>query len=389
MQRLITVITGLSLAGCLPPPKDAGEVEDTDSDGATAATDDGATDDGATDDGATDDGGTATDGEPPEAEVEWTLELDPSGYIARMVRSPDGIVLAFQSDPLAPSTEVMEYSSAMALLWSQTLPDAGVTDLDALGGGEYLVAGATSMGVGTSEPTAWRVSCCSAVTSQTYPQTVDQSWIAVAEQRDDGIFLAIQSGPNEATFLLVPPALAPATTLATAPLSIFNGATTPSGKVLLRTDGGDVDLLYEVEPDGSGAGFGFGGFTGLVGTGDELTLMTFGEEQVEIRRFDENTWVPVAIPGFNQPYDEFVVDRHDRVVLVHAEGEPGGPGTLYLTEFGDDGVVARTLAIPHVQYAHAASSGVAVGEDGAIYLAVNENDLAGQRATYLHRIAPL
>lgn len=383
MQRLSIVMTALALAlgGCLPLPEDAGEVEPTESDGGASGMDTGAS-------GTADDTSETDDGTPAEAELDWTLELTSGGYINRMLRSPNGIVLVLQADPTAPEVEVREYSSTMELLWSQTLPNAGVGDLDALGGGEYLATGATIMS-GTTVPTAWRVSCCSAVASQTYPQELDNSSIVVAELREDGIFLAIQRNLYDATFLLTPPELAPAVTLASPPLTIYNGATTPSGNVLLRIDGGDTDMLYEVQPDGTGAGIGFGGITALVGTGDELTLMTFGEEQVEIQPFGADAWVSVAIPGFNHAYDEFVFDRHDRVVLVRSEGDPGEPTTLILTELGEDGVVARTLAIPHLQHEYASSSGVVVGEDGAIYLAVTESGPGEPIASYLHRIAPL
>jgi hypothetical protein len=385
-QRLITIIAALGCAACDPPAENAGELEPTESGTGSEA---GGSDGGSTVTDAAD--GSSETGElPPEATVEWALELGPDDLVTRMLRSPAGVVVAVQGDPAAPtpSSEVREYSSSMDLLWSHALVGGGIADLDALDDGEYLAVGSVLAGA-TSSPTAWRLSCCADVVTQTYPQSGEHSSIVVAERNGDGILLGIQDDAPVPYLMQVPLDLTPSVAGDSLPARIYGGATTPAGNVLLRLDAGDVDMFYEIEEDGSGSGFGFGGTTVLVGTGDELTFMTFGEDEVEIQPFGDDAWVTVPIPGFTYPYDELVLDRHERLVLVHHELDAEGPVTLYLTELGEDGVVARTLAIPHMQYEFASASGVAVGEDGAIYLAALEHDGEGASASYLLRIAPL
>ncbi|MCX4243542.1 hypothetical protein [Paraliomyxa miuraensis] len=384
MERLSIAIMGLALAGCFPSPKDAGEVESTESDGEASGTASG---------GATADGETQTDGEPSASDVEWTLELDPGFSVLRMIRTPAGVLVALQGDPSVPmaSSEVREYSSSMDLLWSAPLPNAGIGDLEDLGGGEFLAVGVSGES-GAYVPTAWRLSCCAAAVSQAYPQDpgADFAWAAAAELRGDGILLVIgrnEDGLEVAELVQIPLALSPPTSVDVLPTWVRGAARTPDGNVLLLGDGGDIDMFYEVGPGGVTEGFGFGGDIGMVGKGDELTLVEFGEDEVSLQPYGEEAWVQVPIPGFAGYYDEFVLDRHTRVGLVHREEDPTGP--LVLSEFGDDGVVVRTLALPHQQYDYASARAIAVGEDDAIYLAVGESQPGGGRVEFLHRIAPL
>jgi hypothetical protein len=193
---------------------------------------------------------------------------------------------------------------------------------------------------------------------------------------------------SSTTFMQASLELDPSSPLGPFDFTVLDGARTPSGNLLLQaSEGGAAYLLYEVEPDGTGSGYGPGQLTTLVGSGDDLTLMTFGPEQVAIQPYAGGAVVPVAIPGF--AFETSVADRRARFAIAHEEYDPAGSSTAHLTEFDEDGVVARTLVIPRFQYDYASPSAVAVGEDDAIYLAVHESEPGGLHATYLHRIAPL
>lgn len=391
---LVMITAALGSAACLPPAEDAGQVDPTEStDIGGEPTSTGMGDESSGNDGAP----------PTDAAFEWTLELEPDLYLLYMVRSPDGILVSFQSDPSLPEpySEVREYSSSMELLWSQTLPNAGVSDLEVIGDGELLVAGLSGA---TFEPTVWRMSCCSEMTSQIYPHDSEHAWIAGADLREDGLLLAIRvdGSPSDpfsttTTFLQIPLELGPATDLGTGTLDVRQTARGPLDTVVLLVDSGtSSDSLSEVGPAGfDGSGYGIGQRLLLVGKGDDLTVMSLLEDEVRIQPFggieglSEGEWASVSTPGFAAFYDEvFAVDRHERVVLVHSEEELDG-STMSLVEFDDDGVVARSLIVPHLQHAFAGAGPVAVGEDDAIYVAVVESDREGSSVQYIHRIAPL
>jgi hypothetical protein len=390
MRRMLSTLAILPLAACLPPAGDAGEVDPTESSSTTG---------GGTE---ANDESSGTAGAPADAAFEWTLEIEPDLYLLYMVRTPDGILVSFQSDPSLPEpySEVREYSSSMELLWSQTLPNAAVSDLEVVGDGEFLVAGVSGA---TFEPTVWRLSCCSEMTSQTYPHDSEYASIAGADLHEDGLLLAIrvdgspfEPWTTETTFLQVPLELGPATELAIDSVDVGQTARAPSGSVVLLMADGLFGHLSELGPEGVEQPiYGINTRLLLVGKGDELTVMSLLEDEVRIQPFGgrdalvEGEWVSVSTPGFAAYYDEvFAVDRHERLVLVHTEDEPDG-SSMNLVEFDDDGVVARSLIIPHQQYAYSGASAVAVGEDDAIYVAVGENDLEGSSAQYIHRIAAL
>lgn len=372
VQRILSTFVVLSsMTACLPPPKDAGEAEST---GTPSA-----------------DGVVGSD-----ADIEETLAVEPGLWIARMVPSPEGVVVALQNDGgTPPFVEVRAYSSSLELLWSRTLPDAAVTDLDDLGGGEYLVSGLTSIGETadgqrSAAPAVWRVSCCADVQSQTYPQMEPWAKIAVAEPYDGGLLLVGQEDSGASWLAQAPLELIPAQGLGPLPGMVFDGARTPEGEMIVRIDGAAAGGLVLVEiGDGVGPSIAVDEPIDLVGTGDELTLMRYGSEEVELQAYGEEEWVKAPVPGFHPGQDDHVFDRQERVVIVHQEGASEGPATLHLTELEDDGTLVRTLEIPRLQHDRAGATAVAVGEDGAIYLSVSELDAAGTFAHYLHRIAPL
>lgn len=388
MQRSSILITSLALTACLRLP----EGEDlTDSGGSGT----GASDAEGTDPGATDaaDGTTEADDPPAGADIDWSLELGSGLSVFTMLRSPAGVVVVLQGDPY-PETihaEVVEVSSSMESLWSKTLAHAWVSDIEALGDGEYVLGGSAQADpMGPTLPTAWRLSCCAEVVGQTYPQETDEpAWVSVAAPHGDEILLVIDHGQSSATFLHAPAALYPTTALGSVDFAVHVGARTQSGSVLLAgsRDGNDR-LLYEVEPDGAGAEQGLGQPTALVGSGDDLTLMTFAAEQVGIRPYAGGAEVPVTIPGFDD--EEYTpAARRERIVLAYRQVEPAGGTTTHVAEFDDDGALVRTLALPRLQHDYAAPTAVEVGEDDAVYVAVGESEPAGGRVVYLHRIAPL
>lgn len=388
MQRVLTMmIAALVPAACLPPPEDAGEVDPTETSGA----------DGGASVTGSDDESSGMDGAPPaDVDLDWSLELDPGLWVLHMTRTPQGVLVAFRSDPGAPApyAEVREYSSTMELLWSAPLPNATISDLEVLGDGEVLAVG-TSGGFGELVPTAWRLSCCAAAVVQSYPQDPYYANISAAALRGDGILLVIHRSGDDghpvSDLVQVPLSLSPATSVELLPISIYEAARMADGNVLLRGRGhlDSSTFFYEVGPEGVDEGFSFGGAFGMIGKDDELTLMSFAEDVVAVQPFGENEWVQVPVPGLVADDGRFRLDRHARVAFVHGEGDSVGPSTLTLTEFDDDGVVARTLTIPHLQYEHADAHAIAVGEDDAIYLAVGESELGVGAAEYLHRIAPL
>jgi hypothetical protein len=387
MQRLLSMITIAALvpAACLPPPEDAGEVDPTGSDGGTHG--------GEGSGSGGEDGSSESGGVPADADIDWTLEIEPGLSIVRLLRTANGVLVALHGDPSVPEpySEVREYTSDMTLAWSRPLPNAAIVDLEDLGGGEYLAAG-VSGDSGSFEPTLWRVSCCAEVTSQTYPHPSDHADVSV-ELRGSDILLVISvlTGSlslDEATFLQIPLALGPAIDLGTEYLQVKQAARTPADSVLLLVEAGDADMLSDYGPAGYTGGYGVGTRMVLVGKGDELTVMSLLEDEVAIQAFGDDEWVSVPIPGFAAYYDAFAVDRHERVVLVHMEDDGEGSSS-HLVEFDDAGVVVRSLTLPHVQHDHSNAQLVAVGEDDAIYLGVTEGTPGVGTAQYLHRIAPL
>ena len=380
MKRTTLLMTWLGSVACLPPAEDAGQIDPTesgDAGGTTASSDESSGTNGVT--------------PPVGADIEATLELGSDHAIVRMIRTQNGVLAAVQS--FAPGdigAEVREYSPSLELLWSVPLPGASVYDLEDLGGGEFLAVGSSATPDGES-PTAWRISCCHDPVSQQYPQDPDYAWIIAAEPRGDGLLLAIVSGFQDAVLLQVPLALAPATEVDLVDAIVYDAVLTPQDTVLLRVDGGDGDLFYEVEEDGLHGGTGYGERTILLGKRDDLTFMRFGEGEVAIMPYggSGSDWVEIPTPGFVASYDEFTADRHERLVIVHGETDVDDVSPLALVEFDDDGTTARTLGIPPVQYERIGLPVVAVGEDQAIYLGTSEHDEGGQGMGYLHRIAPL
>lgn len=382
MQRTTLVMTLLGSAACLPPAEDAGQVDPTESGSAgdTVATT-----------APSDETSGADDAPPPgDADIESSIEIEPELRVVHMIRAPDGILVALAGEAAEPGSyysEVRAYSSSLELSWSQQLPDALISDLEDLGGGEYLAAGSSGADL---DATLWRLSCCGESSSHTYLQGTPNLWVVGADLHGDGIFLAV-GGLEQTALLHVPLELGPATDLGTEHQWVYQSASTPSGTVLLRVDAGDFDGLDEIGPDGPLGGFAIDERSALVGKGDELTLMSFDEDQVAIQPFGEegDEWVTVPTPGFAAYYDDYVVDRHERVVLIHREDEPDGSSSATIVEFDDDGVVARTLGVPRLQYDGVYPNVVTVGEDHAIYVALTEQTPDVGSVQYIHRIAPL
>jgi hypothetical protein len=386
MQRLLIAIAALLPAACLPPAEDAGEVDPTGSSG-------GPEDDGTPGSGEGDES-SESGGLPAEVDIDWTLEIEPDLAIFRLLRTTDGVLVALQGDPSAPEpyAEVREYTSDMTLAWSQPLPNATIVDLEDLGGGEYLAAGVSEVS-GSSEPTLWRVSCCAEVASQTYPHPSQYGDVSVELRGSEILLMVLERmgslSIDEVTFLQIPLELGPATDLGMEYMTLKHAARTASDSVLLLVEAGDADMLSDYGPEGYTGGDGVGTRMALVGKGDELTVMSLLEDEVEIQPFGGgDEWVSVSIPGFAAYYDGFTVDRHERVVLVHMEYEDDGSSS-HLVEFDDAGVVVRSFTVPHVQYDYSSAELIAVGEDDAIYLGVGESTPGVGRAQYLHRIAPL
>lgn len=382
MQRTTLVMTLLGAAACLPPAEDAGQVDPTES---------GSAGDGAATTAAGDES-SGGDGAPPpgDADLDATIEIEPNLSVVHMIRTSDGILVALAGDTGGPGSyysEVRAYSSSLELSWSQQFPGALISDLEDLGGGEYLAAGSAGMELAA---TLWRLSCCSESASQAYLQGTPNVWVVGADRLGDGIFLAV-GGQDQTALLHVPLELGTATDLGTEHQWVYQTASTPAGTVVLRVDAGDFDGLDEIGLDGPMGGFAIDPGSALVGKGDELTLMSFDEDRVEIQAFGEegDAWVTMPTPGFAAYYDDYVVDRHERVVLIHREEEPDGSASATLVEFDDDGVVARTLRVPHLQYDGMTLDVVTVGEDHAIYLALTEQTPDADRVQYIHRIAPL
>lgn len=388
MQRpLLIALVALAPSACLPAPKDAGQAEsvgaDTDPDPTTGNFTAGSST--SPDDGASETGPAPED---PGTDVEWSLELDATGSIFRMIRSPDGVVAVLQAnDPLAPSAELFEVTADMDVAWSKPLPDSWVADLDPVGGGGYLLAGQKVM-AGMPVATAWRMSCCDdfEITSSPLQNDVPAAFM-VAELLDDGILLAIEDDSDVASFIRITFELSVYEPIGSLPLQVLGGARTPSGDVALRgSEGGDVYVLYEMASDGSGSAVGSSELTMLVGEDDGLALMTFGNEQLFIQPYEGGAILPVAVPGLSLA--SFAADRRERFAFAFSHEAPDGSATVHVSEFDETGAVLREIVIPGV-HGDAAPTAVVVGEDDAIYVAVREDDLGGGAATILHRIAPL
>lgn len=202
--------------------------------------------------------------------------------------------------------------------------------------------------------------------------------------------MVIDDGEVPASFVQTEPhTLAPASFEGSLDMRVLDASRTPGGNVILQaSEGGDAHLLYEVEHDGTGSGWGPGQLTTLVGEDDGLRLMSFGNEEIAIEELAGGPVVPVPVPGFS-PQRAFVADGRVRLVFAHDQEDPAGGSSVHLTEFTDDGQVSRTLVLPHPQHPYATPTAIAVGEDDAIYVAVAEHDGGGQATTWLHRITPL
>lgn len=363
------------MPACLPLPEDAGEVDEpTGSSGQLPPDETSAGDP------------TDTSGDPAD-ESEWSLELEPGTTIMQMVRSPSGVVLVLQSDPIAPAATVMEISSTMDPLWSIDLPTAWVSDLAALDDGTYVMAG-TSAPMDTTVPTAWRLSCCGNLDQTVeFPANDELSGFVVSQPLADGLLLAHTNGAQTEVIR---------TTLDlvtqwsdTLPFFAWSGAPTSTGSVILAgSEGGAAHLIYEIEPDGPGLGVGNGQNQAPVGAGPELVLMTAGYEQVWFEPHDGGAVVAAALPGFTG--FEYVADRKDRFGLAFSVTEDTG-STAHVAEFGADGAVLREFVVPPLALDYVTPSAVAVGDDDAIYVATYEVTLGGGAAVIprLYRFAPL
>jgi hypothetical protein len=377
MQRTLILALALGPAACLPPPQDAGDVDPTGSAGPGGAT---------VSDGSAD-GGTETQGAPTHADVEWSLVLPSDAPIHRMIRSPQGVVAVMQGD----DAEVVEISASMDELWSVTLDQGHVLDLDALGDGGYVLAGSSAPPpANVPVPTAWTLSCCGASTGQAeHPALAPDSFL-VGKPLAGGLYLVIEHGSAPAGFMHSPLEPGPALSEGELLFAVIKGTVTPAGSVLLSaTEGGDPKWLYQVEPDGSGDWYGADGFTSFVGSGADLTLVRYGNDHmIGIRPYAGGSAVWVPVPGFD--YSNIYLARHEHIVAVYLSDEPEYDGIVRMTEFEDDGTILRTVIIPNVQDPPMLTA-VAVGEDGAIYVAVREGVMVDESlgTAYLHRIAPL
>ncbi len=378
------IIAALASTACLPPAQDAGEAESTGvGDGGLGSSDTHEDTDEATRGSEGTDGG-ATGTVPADPSVDWSLELDSTVSIHRMIRSPAGVVAVLQGED---SAELVEVSAGMEIWWSRDLFDSWVADIEALGGGTYVLAGHNVM-VDVPVATAWRMSSGDPGYTVSSPLGAAMPGaFVVLEPHGDGFFVAFDDGSPTAGFMRLTGDLTIPTELEPQGFRVLDGEVTSMGNVLLQaSEGGGADLLYEVAVDGTGSGYGPGQRTMLVGEGEDLTLLTFGNEQLGIQAYDGGAVVPVAVPGLS--LESFAVDRRERFAFAFRMEEAGG-STVHVTEFDETGAVLRELVLPSLYHDQASPTALAVGADDAIYVAVAEDDGAGANATVLHRIAPL
>lgn len=381
MRRLTILLLSLGATACLPPPQDAGEVdESSDGSGGGPGGDSGTGETMGDPTETTDPSETTGD---PGMGAEWSLELEPDTTSFLMVRSPNGVVLVLQSDPSAPEATVMEISSSMQQLWSIDLPTAWVSDLTALDDGTYVLAG-TSAPAGTVLPTAWRLSCCGNLDlAVEFPAGDEPSGFMVAQPLAEGLLLA-QSDGMETEVMRTTLDLVPEWS-ATLPFYAYGGAPASAETVLLAGLEGTAHLLYEIGADGPGVSWSDGQSHYPVGTGEDLVLMTPGFEQVWFEPHDGGDVVAVSLPEFTD--FEYVVDRRERFGLAFRITEESG-SIVHLVEFDAAGTVFRDIVVPPDSSDHIAASAVAVGTDDAIYLAVYEVSPGTVTIPRLLRFAP-
>lgn len=373
VRRSFFLVLSLSTLACLPPPQDAGEVDEPTGSSGQLPPDETSTGD------PTNTSGDSVD------EPEWSLELEPGTTINQMVRSPSGVVLVLQSDPTAPEATVMEISSTMDPLWSIDLPTAWVSDLAALDDGTYVMAG-VSAPLGTPVPTAWRLSCCGNLDQAVeFPTGDELSGFVVSQPLAEGLLLAHSNGTQTEVMR---------TTLdlvtqwsSTLPFYAHGGAPTSTGTVLLAgTEGGSATLIYEIEADRPGLGMSNGQNQYPVGAGPELVLMTAGYEQVWFQPHDGGAVVAVPLPGFTG--FEYVADRKERFGLAFSVTEDTG-STAHVAEFAADGAVLREVVVPPLSLDYVTASAIVVGTDDAIYLGTYEITPGNSVIPRLYRFAPL
>lgn len=384
MQRLLLTIAAFGSAACLPPAEDAGQVD-------SSATDTAGEDPTESDGDST--AADGTEGEPPvDSSVDWSFEVDPQGRVYDMVRSPDGIVLVIQSeDSGEPGAVLREYGSDMELLWSKGVPSGQIRDLDALGDGMYLLAGRMKMDDG-DHPSLWLQSCCDAfddvmslIDAMPSDVPVDATF---AEPLAEVVLAGVEvDGIMPTTMFQMPLELTPKTNLGPQSLVVIDDATTASGSLLLQVEQDGNPALYEVAPDGTGTLTMLDELAVPVGSGEDLTLLTLGDEALGLQPYGGGAVVPVAMPGFEP--GAFVVDRRERFAFAYSEAQPEGGSLVHVVEFGEDGVVLRELDLPRQRYVDGRPTALVVGEDDAIYVATRENNEGSLHATFLHRIAPL
>lgn len=394
MQRLfLTVVAALVPTACLPPPQDAGEAETTGSESGGAS---GSSDDATT---GADSGGESAGAEGPlDPDMEWPLELDvdPNAYIYPMVASPDGVVAVLQGQ--ATTTELFEVSSSIELLWSRTFDDTAIDALTPMGGGQYLLGGTVMMASGNT-PSAWRLSCCVGSEYQTFPLMPSDSpaTIAAIEPYAGGIFMAaslVEGAGELAAFMRTELDFFPdlESELGTYEGFVMGSARTPSGGVMVTVMANGHYMRYEVALDGTVTESELDQLTALVGSGDDLMSMTFGSHELHLQPYGGGPEVEVPISEIDFQTAGFVYGRGEHLAFVHDFSLPGGGSTMRLTEFDESGTVLRELDIPHTldDHSHCLPSAVAVAEDGAIYVAMNEYvPDGGATAVLIHRIDPL
>jgi len=400
---VVMITTALGLVACLPPAEDAGQVDPTGSTSGGGTSGSGTSDPGT---GGPDLETTGSDpgddsggpGAPIDPDMEWPLELDFDGYIFPMVASPDGVVGVLQGSLTVTAAELFEVSSSMEVLWSRTLDDASIEALTPMGGGQYLLGGTIKMASGNT-PTGWRLSCCVGSEYTFFPLMPSENVASIA---------AIQ--PHAGGILMVASLAEGAGMLATfmqteldfgydldSELGTYDGwvtgsARTPSDSVVVAAQVDGHYVFFEVALDGTITQSELDQLTTFVGSGDDLVLMTFGSQELHLEPYGGGPVVDVPISEIDFQTASFVWGRGEHFAFVHNFELPEGGSTMHLTEFDASGTVLRELDVPHMldEHSHCTPTAVVVGEDGAIYVAMNEHVSGGGPSNLLiHRIEPL
>jgi hypothetical protein len=332
--------------------------------------------------------------------MEWPLELDaPGAYIFPMVASPDGVVAVLQGPaPLVTAAELFEVSSSMEVLWSRTFDDATISALTPMGGGQYLMGGTITMESGNA-PTGWRLSCCvgSEYTALLIPPSDAPATIAAIEPHAGGIFMAgslMEGAEDIATFIQTELDFGYEleSELGTYAGRITGSARTPADSVVVAAQANGHYMLYEVALDGTVTESELDQLTVFVGSGDDLVLMTFGSHELHLQPYGGGPAVEVPISDLDFQAAGFVWERGEHFAFVHNFVLPEEGTTTRLTEFDASGTVLRELDLPHMldEHSYCTPSAVAVADDGAIYVAMNEHvPDGGSGSVLIHRIEPL